>query len=102
VVGRFHLGRRGLLRDVDSVRLGGVAMEGTKVNHPALAHLEDAEAALISHIDRISRIPDDVSDEDLPDALPVIIAVLRSISRAAGALEGGAYARESDQLHLSS
>lgn len=70
--------------------------------NPALAHLEDAEATLMSHISRVSALPDEVPDEELPDALPVIIAVLRSISRAAGALEGGAYERESDRIHTGS
>lgn len=62
------------------------------MNHPALAHLEDAEAALLSHVSRVLALPEDMEEEDLPDPLNVLIAVLRSISRAAGALEGGAYA----------
>jgi hypothetical protein len=54
----------------------------------ALEHLEDAEAAIISHISATSvALESGAEDGDIPDALPMLFAVLRSISRAAGALE---------------
>lgn len=53
----------------------------------AISHLEDAEAALMTFIHRLSEMPEDAPDEEVPDALPVILAVMRSIGRAAGVIE---------------
>jgi len=50
----------------------------------AIEHLEEAEAALISYVRRFSEMDDDAEDNEL---LTVLMAVLRSVSRAAGALE---------------
>lgn len=65
----------------------------------ALEHLENAEATILSHVAAVSaassiEMPDDEHPEavlltmDLPDPLPMLLAVLRSVSRAAGVLEG--------------
>lgn len=55
----------------------------------ALQHLEDAETALLSFISAISSAPEDADIDDLPDAVPVLLAVMRSIARAAGIIEAG-------------
>lgn len=56
------------------------------MTHPALTHLEDAEASLMSFIARITDESPE-ADEEPVDLLPVVMAVLRSVSRAAGGLE---------------
>lgn len=53
----------------------------------ALEELETAEVAIMSHLGTISRTPAEVPDEDLPDALPMLLAVLRAISTARGLVE---------------
>lgn len=59
------------------------------MNKSALSHLEDAETALMSFMSRISETPEDAPEEDIVDMMPVVLAVLRSVSRAAGMLEAG-------------
>ena len=53
----------------------------------ALSHLEDAETAILSYTVATFAITDDTPDEDIPDSFPVILAVLRSVSRAAGCIQ---------------
>lgn len=53
----------------------------------ALAHLEDAESALLKFMADTSNVQLDAPVEDLPDVMLVLQAVLRSVSRAAGNLE---------------
>lgn len=63
----------------------------------AREHLADAEASIMSHVVKITEAADFELDEDnpdmamvtvdFPDPLPVLLAVMRSVSRAAGALE---------------
>lgn len=53
----------------------------------AISHLEDAEATLMTFINRMSEVPEDAPDEDIPDIVPVLLAVMRSIGRAAGVIE---------------
>ena len=53
----------------------------------ALAHLEDAESTLLKFMADTSTIELDAPDEDLPNVMLVMQAVLRSVSRAAGNLE---------------
>jgi hypothetical protein len=55
------------------------------VSHAALEHLEEAEAALMSFISQSSAALDDGSEG--PDVLPVLLAVMRQVSRAAGLLQ---------------
>ena len=50
----------------------------------ALNHLEDAEATLMSHM---ARLMGAAEDEELPDSFTMMMAVLRSVSRAAGVIE---------------
>lgn len=52
-----------------------------------LAHLEDAEASIMSFITRLNATPEDAPEEEQPDVLAVLMATLRSVSRAAGAIE---------------
>ncbi len=51
----------------------------------ALEHLGDAETTLMSFMQQIVEAGDD--DDKQPNIFAVVAAVLRSISRAAGALE---------------
>lgn len=74
---------------------------GAVVSNPQLAkaleHLENAEATILSHVAAMSAASNiEMDDEhpeavlltmDLPDPLPMLLAVLRSVSRAAGVLE---------------
>ena len=52
----------------------------------ALDHLETAETAIMFFIAQTGVD----SDDPFPDAVPMLLAVMRSISRAAGILESGA------------
>lgn len=71
-------------------------MMQSKVNK-ALEHLENAEASIMSHVVAFSEAANIEIDEehpdmalvtvDMPDPFPVLLAVLRSVSRAAGVLE---------------
>lgn len=54
-------------------------------DHPALEHLENAETAIMSFIAQAGAAIDD--EDEFPDAVPMLLAVMRSISRAAGMLE---------------
>lgn len=59
------------------------------MSESSIEHLEEAETALMSWVARLSSIPEDgelvVDDADL---MPMLLAVLRHISRAAGQLHG--------------
>lgn len=57
------------------------------MSQSALEHLEEAEAAVMSFISSISTTP---PEEDIPDAFPVLLALLRHVSRAAGLLQAEA------------
>lgn len=57
------------------------------MNKTALEHLEDAEAALMSFMVRAGQIPDDAPDDEVVDFVPAALAILRSVSRAAGILQ---------------
>ena len=59
----------------------------------ALSHLEDAEAALMSHMARFMGAEE---DEELPDSFTMMMAVLRSVSRAAGVVENTANSQGKD------
>lgn len=61
----------------------------TSINKTAITHLEDAEASIMSYMVTISNLDPNSMEEDIPDALPMMLAVLRSISRAAGVLSVG-------------
>ena len=62
-----------------------------------LEHLEDAEGAIMSHISATSiALAEGVDDSEIPDALPMLFAVLRSISRAAGAVEAASLPKGAD------
>lgn len=52
----------------------------------ALEYLEEAETALLSHMRNVSESLR-ADNEDFPDVNPVLLAVQRLISRAAGAIE---------------
>lgn len=54
------------------------------MSQAAIEHLEDAEAAIMSFIGQLG----DEERVDEPDALPMLLAVLRHVSRAAGILHG--------------
>lgn len=41
----------------------------------------------MSFVARTSDFPEDGADEDFPDAVPMLLAVLRSVSRVAGMLK---------------
>lgn len=49
----------------------------------AVEHLEQAEASIMSFISTLTSTP---IEEEGPDVLPVLLAVLRSVARAAGYL----------------
>ena len=53
----------------------------------AIEELDRAEMTIMSFVARTSDFPEDGSDEDFPDAVPMLLAVLRSVSRVAGMLK---------------
>lgn len=53
----------------------------------AITHLENAETSILSFLQQLSDLPEDAPLDQGPDAGPMLAAVLRSVSRAAGALE---------------
>lgn len=53
----------------------------------ALDHLNDAETAILHFLSRLTAAAE---DEDVPDTFTLLGALLRSISRAAGAIEAAA------------
>ena len=53
----------------------------------AITHLENAETSILSFLQRLSDLPEDAPLDQGPDAGAMLAAVLRSVSRAAGALE---------------
>lgn len=53
----------------------------------AITHLENAETSILSFLQQLSDLPEDAPLDQGPDAGAMLAAVLRSVSRAAGALE---------------
>lgn len=68
------------------------------MSQAAIEHLEEAETALMSFLSASSAALD-AGEGVGPDVLPVLLAVMRHISRAAGILHGQTMFRDSFSPH---